>query len=198
MIFENKFLIGFESRIYDGLPIHWNGDENSIVTFFIELYAHGNIETDDTFDIMKRRETASREKQKTPFINIVTLICGKYIKSATGKTGHGNFIINGIDGYKKWHTVYRRCEGILCKLEAYIDMLAESAGKHGAMSKIPQETLTNIFNHYHKKMNFGSSTRIDYTVNHKVFDMIHSVYRTEPQTKAPRRLLNRDRGLFYT
>ena len=127
MLFENKFILGFESRIFDGIPIVWNGDINSIVTFFHILFILRKIETDDNFDEMihrnrpKREKTNSQKQRKLDFPNVPTLIAGKYIKNNKEKTPKGNFLINGKDSNKKWHTIYRRCEGIKKQLMPFLE-----------------------------------------------------------------------------
>ena len=122
MLFENKFIIGFENRIFDGMPIIWNGDINSIVTLIYILFLLRKIETNDNFDTMihrnrpKRKKTVPQKHGGLVFPNVTTLIAGKYTKEKTAK---GNFLISGIDSYKKWHTINRRCEGIRKQLMSF-------------------------------------------------------------------------------
>jgi hypothetical protein len=118
MLFENKFLIGFENRIYDGMPIPWNGDLNSLVTLIYLLILLGKIKTNDNFDTMahrkrqRRNKNTSHDQKGLVLPNITTLICGKYIDSKKEKIGQGNFLINGENSYKYWHKTNRRCKGI--------------------------------------------------------------------------------------
>jgi len=124
MLFENKFMLGFENRIFDGIQIVWKRDINSLVTLIYVLYFLGKIETDDNFDKMihrnrpKRRKSSSKIHREQDFPNVSTLIAGKYSKNKTTK---GNFLINGIDSNKKWYTINRRCEGIRKQLMSFFE-----------------------------------------------------------------------------
>ena len=115
MLFENKFLLGFENRIFDGMPIYWNGDINSLVTLIYLLYFLKIIEAKDNFDTMKHRKRPRRKKGISQNLgrlnlpNMTTFIGGKDTKSKTRK---GNFLIKGIDSGTKWDTINRRFIGI--------------------------------------------------------------------------------------
>jgi hypothetical protein len=126
------------------LPIIWNDDRkttndtiNSVVTFFESLHFLNETEEDDNFDKMLHRNRPRRDYDKSEsdkddselLPNIATFIGGKYIKANGGKEGKGNFIINGIDSYEKWHTIYRRCKGIGDHFRDFFDDLVEEHEK---------------------------------------------------------------------
>jgi len=132
MLFENKFILGFENRIFDGIPIVWKGNLNSLVTLIHILFILGKIETEDNFDTMIHRKRPKREKNhsqkhwRLEFPNVPTLIAGKYMKNDKEKTPKGNFFINNSDSNKKWHTIYRRCEGIRKQLWSFFEKVRGS------------------------------------------------------------------------
>jgi hypothetical protein len=147
-LFDNKFHIGAESRVWDGMTIKWNGDENSIVTFFVLLSFLKMIETDGKFDAMKHGDRPGRDEKNTEvessndwevkisFLNIATFICGSYLNRKTEKR---NFLIK--EGNGKWDTVNRRCDGISSRVEQFFAKITENPDT----SKIPQLSLMRYF-----------------------------------------------------
>jgi hypothetical protein len=162
-LFDNKFHIGAESRIWDGIPIEWNGDENSIVMFFVLLSFLKMIEKDGKFDTLKHGNRPRRDKKiskaessnncgdKKSSSTILTLIYGKdadlkasiHEKDDDLKIKKRNFIINGNGNYT---TIYRRCGGIRSRVEQFFAKITENADT----SKIPQLSLMRYFvdNHH--------------------------------------------------
>jgi hypothetical protein len=178
MLFENWLLMGFENRIYDGLPIFWNGDINSIVTLFCILYFLKEIETDDAFDTKEHREYPQDEKEKkqqskekpTSRPNFTTLIGGKYIQSRTGKAGNGNFIIEGEDSYKKWATINRRCKGIYYYLNDFFNELINGRN----IKNVPKEKLLDFL--IKNKYRIFNSKEKDYQIDLQIIDLVCDCY----------------------
>jgi hypothetical protein len=120
--FDNKFHIGIGSSLWDGIPIEWNGDEKSIVTFFVLLWFLQMTESDGKFDAIKHGARSRRNKKiskvesnndcddKKSYSNLTTLICVKYNNRNSEKR---NFLINGN---RNWHAIYRRCDGIMSSI----------------------------------------------------------------------------------
>jgi hypothetical protein len=157
-LFDNKFHIGAESRIWDAMTIEWNGDENSIVTFFVLLSFLKMIEKDGKFDTLKHGDRPRHDKKiskvessnncgdKKSSSTILTLIYGKddnrkasmHKKNNDLKIEKRNFLINGNGNYD---TVNRRCGGIRSKVEQFFAKITENADT----SKIPQLSLMRYF-----------------------------------------------------
>jgi hypothetical protein len=186
-LFDNKFHLGTESPVWDGMTIEWNGDENSIVTFFVLLSFLKMIETDGKFDTLKHGDRPRCDKKiskvesskncgdKKSFPTILTLICGKYDdrkasiheKNNDLKIEKRNFLINGNGNYD---TVNRRCGGIRSRVEQFFAKITENADT----SNIPQLSLMRYFvenNH----LLFNNKLCRDERVDEKIVELISAI-----------------------
>jgi hypothetical protein len=188
-LFDNKFLFGFESRIWDGMSIKWNGDENSIVTFFVLLSFLKMLEPDGRFDTMKHgyrsgEKNKNKNERDAPFPNIPTLISGNYYNRKTDKK---NFIVRGNG---KWDTVNRRCEGIKSVFTTFFCEII----KKGDISKIDQESAIRHFVQNKSKLS-RKKTKKDLQIDNDMIDLISAICK-ENLSKSNDRTNNGKRPLL--
>jgi hypothetical protein len=199
MILESKFIFGIGSRVYDGLPVKWLHDATSLVSFLeILSWLKINVKS-EKFDIMAHtsrpkkkyknvflENTGERPEEKGHYLNIPTLICGKYDNSSKkknknvclqkSKVNRKNFIIQ--QGGCSFDTINRRFEGIHGIFYHFFNDIIKSR----EFKDIPQSELIKYFIDNKNKIHFGNKKR-DCQINREIIDIVYDYVKLKDKKR---------------